>query len=53
MARNLALVWHCSLGSVKGCSGCLDLYVDENLDEMVAAADNFVDAAGIETEIVP
>ena len=53
MARNLALVWRCSLGSVKGCSGCRDLYVDENLDEMVAAANDFVNAVGIETEIVP
>ena len=30
----------------------LDLYTDENLDEMIAAQDKFIDASGFEREIV-
>lgn len=29
-----------------------DLYTDEDLDEMISAQDKFVDAVGIESEIV-
>jgi hypothetical protein len=30
----------------------LDLYTDEDLDEMIAAQDKYVDAVGIESETV-
>ena len=30
----------------------LDLYTDEDLDEMIAAQDKFIDAVGFETETV-
>jgi hypothetical protein len=41
---------------VQGISGhsriqtTLDLYTDEDLDEMIAAQDKFIDAVGLETE---
>jgi hypothetical protein len=42
--------------TVQGISGhsriqtTLDLYTDEDLDEMIAAQDKFIDAVGLETE---
>lgn len=37
---------------LKPCPMVFDLYTEEDLDEMIAAQDKYVDAVGIESEVV-